>query len=47
MMLDMLMAAAAATTSAGFGGPAEIWASIIKDFSNITEPAALPSSSRC
>ena len=39
-MLEMLMAAAAATTSAGFGGPADIWASIVKDFSNITEPAA-------
>ena len=40
MMFEMLMAAAAATTSAGFGGPADIWASIVKDFSNITEPAA-------
>ncbi|HET9397983.1 MAG TPA: YjbE family putative metal transport protein, partial [Sphingomicrobium sp.] len=39
-MLELLMAAAAATTSAGFGGPTEIWASIVKDFSNITEPAA-------
>ena len=39
-MFDMLMAAAAATTTAGFGGPAEIWAAIVKDFSNITEPAA-------
>ena len=39
MMFEMLMAAAAATTT-GFGGPAEIWASIVKDFSNITEPAA-------
>jgi YjbE family integral membrane protein len=38
-MLEMLLAAAAATTQ-GFGGPAEIWASIVKDFSNITEPAA-------
>jgi YjbE family integral membrane protein len=38
-MIDMLLAAAAATTQ-GFGGPAEIWASIVKDFSNIGEPAA-------
>ena len=38
-MLEMLLAAAAATTQ-GFGGPADIWASIVKDFSNITEPAA-------
>jgi YjbE family integral membrane protein len=38
-MLEMLLAAAAATTE-GFGGPAGIWASIVKDFSNITEPAA-------
>ena len=37
MMIDMLLAAVGGT---GFGGPAEIWASIIKDFSNITEPAA-------
>ena len=40
MMLEMLMAAAAATTAAGFGGPADIWAAIVKDFSNIGEPAA-------
>ena len=39
-MIDMLLAAASATTATGFGGPAEIWASIVKDFSNITEPAA-------
>ena len=39
-MFEMLMAAAAATTSAGFGSPVDIWASIVKDFSNITEPAA-------
>jgi YjbE family integral membrane protein len=38
-MFEMLLAAAAATTE-GFGGPAGIWASIVKDFSNITEPAA-------
>jgi YjbE family integral membrane protein len=40
MMFEMLLAAAAATTATGFGGPADIWASIVKDFSNITEPAA-------
>lgn len=39
-MFEMLLAAAAATTATGFGGPADIWASIVKDFSNITEPAA-------
>jgi YjbE family integral membrane protein len=41
-MIDILLTAAAATADAaqGLGGPAEIWASIIKDFSNITEPAA-------
>src|SRR5687768_15904389 len=38
-MFEMILAAAAATTE-GFGGPAGIWASIAKDFSNITEPAA-------
>ena len=38
-MIEMLLAAAGATTE-GFGGPAGIWASIVKDFSNITEPAA-------
>lgn len=38
-MIDMLLAAVAGT-SAGFGGPAEIWASIVKDFSHIGEPAA-------
>lgn len=38
-MFDLL-AMVAAAHSAGFGGPAEIWAAIVKDFSNITEPAA-------
>lgn len=32
-----IMADAAA---AGFGGPGDIWAAIVKDFSNITEPSA-------
>ena len=38
-MFEMMLAAAAATTE-GFGGPAGMWAAIVKDFSNITEPAA-------
>jgi YjbE family integral membrane protein len=29
-----------ANAAASLGGPAEIWANIVKDFSNITEPAA-------
>ena len=37
-MFETILAAATAAT--GFGGPAEIWASIVKDFSNITDPAA-------
>ena len=37
-MIDLLSLAASSATS--LGGPAEIWAAIIKDFSNITEPAA-------
>ncbi len=39
-MLEMLLAAAAGTTATGFGGPLDIWAAIVEDFSNITEPAA-------
>jgi YjbE family integral membrane protein len=39
-MIETLLAAAAATTPAGFGGPADIWAAIVKDFSNITQPSA-------
>jgi len=38
--LSMTLAAAAAASN-GLGGPADIWASIVKDFSNIGEPAAL------
>lgn len=40
-MIDIFITAAAAANDAaqGFGGPAEIWAAIVKDFSNITEPA--------
>jgi YjbE family integral membrane protein len=38
-MFDQLLAAVA-STPIGFGGPAEVWAAIIKDFSNIGEPKA-------
>ena len=38
-MIDLIMAASAAT-SAGLGGPAQMWAAIVHDFANITEPAA-------
>jgi YjbE family integral membrane protein len=37
-LLDLLLAAVHAAPN--LGGPADIWASIVKDFSNITEPAA-------
>jgi len=37
-MADILAVLAAASTS--LGGPAQIWASIVHDFSNITSPAA-------
>jgi YjbE family integral membrane protein len=36
-VIDFLMVASTATN---LGGPADIWAAIVKDFSNITEPAA-------
>ena len=38
-MIEMLLAAANATAE-GFGGPAGMWDAIVKDFSNIGEPAA-------
>ena len=38
-MIDQILAAAAAAPL-GFGGPADIWAAIVKDFSNITQPSA-------
>lgn len=38
-MIELFAAAAAAP--AGFGSPADIWHSIVVDFSNITEPGAL------
>jgi YjbE family integral membrane protein len=39
-MIDFILSAAAASAG-GLGSPADIWANILKDFSNITEPAAL------
>ena len=39
MILEFLTQAGA--HAAGFGGPAGMWDAIVKDFSNITEPAAL------
>jgi YjbE family integral membrane protein len=38
-VLDFILNFAVAT-SEGFGGPAGMWAAIVKDFSNITEPSA-------
>lgn len=38
-MLDIITAAAAAASS--FGSPADIWAAIVHDFSNITSPSAM------
>ena len=37
-MFELILAAAPA---AGLGGPADMWAAIVNDFSNITEPAAM------
>ena len=37
-MFELLLAAAPAT---GLGGPAEMWAAIVHDFANITQPAEL------
>lgn len=39
-MIDLLTFASEAAQAPSLGGPAEIWAAIVKDFSNITEPAA-------
>jgi YjbE family integral membrane protein len=39
-MIDLLIAAVPAAAE-GFGGPAGMWAAIVNDFSNITEPAAM------
>lgn len=38
-MIDLL--AHGAATASGLGGPSEMWAAIVADFSNIGEPAAL------
>ena len=35
-----MLLAAVANTTAGFGGPVAVWDAIVRDFSNITEPAA-------
>ena len=39
-MFELLLAAATHGATVGFGSPADIWNSIVTDFSNITEPAA-------
>jgi YjbE family integral membrane protein len=39
-LLDLILSAAAASSS-GLDGPAEIWSSIARDFSNIGEPGVL------
>ena len=39
-MIEMLLAAVAHGAVEGFGSPADMWNSIVQDFSNITEPAA-------
>jgi YjbE family integral membrane protein len=40
LIIDLLMAAAPAAASEGFGGVGGMWDAIVRDFSNITEPAA-------
>ena len=39
-MFDVIVSTAAVSSN-GLGGPAEIWASILRDFSNIGEPGVL------
>ena len=39
-MIELLLAAAAHAAPMDLGGPAEMWDAIVRDFSNITEPAA-------
>ena len=39
-MIDLLMIAAESAARLDLGGPVEMWAAIVKDFSNITSPAA-------
>jgi len=41
MILEMILAAVHAAPASGLGGPGDMWAAIVNDFSNITEPAAL------
>ena len=40
-MIDLLLAAVHAAPAGGLGGPGDMWAAIVKDFANITEPAAM------
>ncbi|HEV2043608.1 MAG TPA: YjbE family putative metal transport protein [Sphingomicrobium sp.] len=40
-MFEFLLAAATHAAPTGLGGPGDMWAAIVNDFSNITEPAAL------
>ncbi|MCY7338824.1 MAG: YjbE family putative metal transport protein [Sphingomonas bacterium] len=40
-MIDTLLAATAASAAGGLGSPADMWAAIVHDFSNITSPAAM------
>jgi YjbE family integral membrane protein len=39
-VLDLIIAAAGAAAPTGLGGPGEIWASIVRDFSNLDQPGA-------
>ena len=39
-MIDLVLAAVASAPPLDLGGPAEMWAAIVKDFSNITSPTA-------
>ena len=40
-MIDMLMMLAAEAAPTGLGGPADIWHSILRDFSNLDQPGAM------
>jgi YjbE family integral membrane protein len=39
-MIDLVLAAVGSAAPLDLGGPADMWAAIVKDFSNITSPAA-------
>ncbi|MEO7654843.1 MAG: YjbE family putative metal transport protein [Sphingomicrobium sp.] len=39
-MIDLLLTAVSSAAPLDLGGPADMWAAIVKDFSNITSPAA-------